>query len=104
MRYPDWSEQSTAGAVPIKNISSGRIFQNISLPGPGAPSGPGPPGWRAARSEVSVDLDVWQPGSQLPDGGPRDSLAVVTKHRDISRNLLDTGKSQVTKVTTTHVF
>ena len=64
MRYPDWSEQGTAGTVP----------------GPAPPRPPRTPSWRAARSEVSVDLDVGQPGSQLPDGGAGDSLAVVTKH------------------------
>ena len=83
VRYPDWSEKSTAGAVPDKIFHHEKYFQNISsksVPGPGAPSTGRPPGWRTARGEVSVDLDVGQPGSQLPDGGPRDSLAVVTKH------------------------
>ena len=68
------------------------IFQQYSPPGPGAPGAGRPPCWRTARGEVSVDLDVGQPGSQLPDGGPRDSLAVVTKHKGQVRSGIGGGE------------
>ena len=61
MRHPDWSEESAAGTVS----------------GPAA--GPRPARRRTVGGEVSVDLDVWQPSSELPDAAPGDSLTVVTK-------------------------
>ena len=64
VRHPDWSEESAAGTVP----------------GPAA--GPRPTRRGTVGGEVSVDLHVWQPGPQLPDAAPGDSLAVVTKQDD----------------------